>query len=86
MPMEKNRSGEMPAAGKSQNLKKLSSVWLGKAMITLTRLSGRGGTTLPGRAALRLYPGLLPDLAGQLRHGSLLVTGTNGKPRPRLCS
>ena len=77
--MGKNRSGEMPTTGKSQKLKIISSVWLGKAMMALTRLLGRGGTTLPGRAALRLYPGLLPYLAGHLRHGSLLVTGTNGK-------
>lgn len=61
------------------NLKQLGAVWLGKALIGATRISGRGGTTLPGRTALRFFPDLLPALAGQLHHGNLLVTGTNGK-------
>ncbi len=48
-------------------------------MTAATRLAGKGGTTLPGRAALQFAPGLLPYLAGQLENGSLVVTGTNGK-------
>lgn len=52
---------------------------LGKTLLAFTRLSGRGGTTLPGRAALKIAPRLIEHLAGQLREGSVVITGTNGK-------
>lgn len=49
---------------------------IGKA----SRFLGRGaGTSLPGIVAERIDPGILSDLGGQLAHGSILVTGTNGK-------
>ncbi len=38
-----------------------------------------GGTSLPGLVARRISPDIVPHLAAQLRHGSVLVTGTNGK-------
>jgi UDP-N-acetylmuramyl tripeptide synthase len=38
-----------------------------------------GGTTLPGRLALALAPEIVPTLARQLRHGVVLISGTNGK-------
>ncbi len=41
------------------------------------RLAGRGGTSLPGKVALRLCPDLLPRLAGWF--DIVMVTGTNGK-------
>ena len=41
------------------------------------RLFGRGGTALPGKIALRLYPGLLARLARPV--DVIMVTGTNGK-------
>ncbi len=45
-----------------------------------TRLSGRGGgTALPGLLIERGAPKLIPDLAGRLDAGSILVSGTNGK-------
>ena len=40
-------------------------------------LLGRGGTAVPGKAALRLYPGLLKELGKRV--DTVLVTGTNGK-------
>lgn len=52
---------------------------VGKLLLGATRLLGRGGTTLPGRAALSLAPGLISSLGRQLAQGSILVTGTNGK-------
>ncbi len=52
---------------------------MGKLLIGVTRVTGRGGTTLPGRTALKLSPNILPYLGRQLPHGSVLVTGTNGK-------
>ncbi len=60
-------------------LKLLAAIWSGKILIALTRVLGRGGTTLPGRAALRIAPRLLSSLSAPLPQGSLIVTGTNGK-------
>ncbi len=60
-------------------IKDLGALWTGKLLKGASHLSGMGGTTLPGRAAIALSPELLPHLAGQLNKGSLIVTGTNGK-------
>jgi UDP-N-acetylmuramyl tripeptide synthase len=43
------------------------------------RMARRGGTSLPGLAALRVQPQAVRLLAGQLGCGSLVVAGTNGK-------
>jgi lipid II isoglutaminyl synthase (glutamine-hydrolysing) len=60
-------------------IKLLTGMILGKGLILLTRLLGRGGTTLPGRAVLKLDPAIPSALAGKLQDGSILITGTNGK-------
>lgn len=41
------------------------------------RLIKRGGTSLPGKIALKIYPGLLSELSGKFR--VIMITGTNGK-------
>ncbi len=41
------------------------------------RLLGRGGTALPGKAALRVYPKLMNELGRGV--DTVLITGTNGK-------
>ena len=41
------------------------------------RLLGRGGTALPGKAALRVYPGLMRELGCGVE--TVIITGTNGK-------
>ena len=46
---------------------------------TSRRLGRSGGTTAPGRLLLRLSPGALKRMAGELDEGSLLVSATNGK-------
>jgi UDP-N-acetylmuramyl tripeptide synthase len=46
---------------------------------TSRRLGRSGGTTAPGRVLLRLSPGSLKRMAGELDEGSLLVSATNGK-------
>ncbi|HZS78923.1 MAG TPA: MurT ligase domain-containing protein [Ktedonobacteraceae bacterium] len=43
------------------------------------RLHLGGGTTIAGVIAQGLYPDIVGHLAKQLQHGSVLVTGTNGK-------
>src|SRR4051794_8251738 len=47
---------------------------------SLSRRSGRGGgTSLPGKALLRLAPDAIERLAGGLDDGVVLVSATNGK-------
>jgi UDP-N-acetylmuramyl tripeptide synthase len=43
------------------------------------RLHLGGGTSIAGLVAQRLYPDIIEHLSTQLAHGSVLVTGTNGK-------
>ncbi len=70
----------VPAGGsKRPDLQDRLGIVLGKILSAFIRLSGRGGTTLPGRAALKVAPAIMEHLAGQLREGSVVVTGTNGK-------
>lgn len=46
----------------------------------LSRLAGRGGgTTLPGRALLKVDPDAMSRLGSRLEDGSVLVSATNGK-------
>jgi lipid II isoglutaminyl synthase (glutamine-hydrolysing) len=61
-------------------LRRTAAVWAGKATGALSRLSGRGGgTTLPGDVARAIDPTVLRKLTGDLREGSIVITGTNGK-------
>lgn len=43
------------------------------------RLNIGGGTSIVGIVAQRIYPDIIGHLATQLEHGSVIVTGTNGK-------
>ncbi|HYT35172.1 MAG TPA: Mur ligase family protein, partial [Ktedonobacteraceae bacterium] len=43
------------------------------------RLHLGGGTSVVGLVAQRVYPDIVGHLATQLEHGSVVVTGTNGK-------
>ncbi len=56
-----------------------AGLWLGKLAILASRWLGWGGSTLPGRLARRLDPGILSRLARQSQAGNLMVSGTNGK-------
>ncbi len=76
------RRQETGAGGLENRLFKMrmrAGVWAGKLLIALTRILGRGGTTLPGRTALRIAPGIDTALAADLSAGSFVITGTNGK-------
>ena len=48
-----------------------------KGAIFLLRLAGSGGTSLPGKLAMAIYPEILTLLSGKYR--IIMVTGTNGK-------
>ena len=51
----------------------------GKFVSCLSRIVGTGGTSLPGKIALKLYPPILKDLAANISEEIFIVTGTNGK-------
>src|SRR5581483_8281679 len=64
----------------SNRVRRSAAVMTAKAVGRGSRSLGRGGgTSLPGVVAERVAPDILSDLGRQLRHGVVLVTGTNGK-------
>lgn len=60
-------------------IKLLAGIWTAKVLTALTRILGRGGTTLPGRVALKLEPSVTSILSAQLTKNSIIISGTNGK-------
>jgi UDP-N-acetylmuramyl tripeptide synthase len=52
---------------------------LARAVGTLSRLAGRGGTSVPGKVLMRLEPRAISTLGARLTGGSVLVSATNGK-------
>ncbi len=61
-------------------MRRIAAVWAGKATGVVSRLSGRGGgTTLPGDVARAIDPKVLSKLTSDLKLGSVVITGTNGK-------
>jgi UDP-N-acetylmuramyl tripeptide synthase len=52
---------------------------LARAVGTVSRLRGGGGSSAPGKVLLRLEPGAIGALAARLPRGSALVSATNGK-------
>jgi UDP-N-acetylmuramyl tripeptide synthase len=62
------------------SLRVMAAIAAGKLAGAASRALGRGGgTALPGVVAERVEPRLVERLAVQLGHGSIIVTGTNGK-------
>jgi lipid II isoglutaminyl synthase (glutamine-hydrolysing) len=61
-------------------IRRTAAVWAGKATGALSRFSRRGGgTTLPGDVARAIDRDILRKLAQDLKFGSIVITGTNGK-------
>jgi lipid II isoglutaminyl synthase (glutamine-hydrolysing) len=50
-----------------------------RAAGALSRRSGRGGTSLPGKLLMRLEPHAITQLAARLGNGSAVISATNGK-------
>ena len=50
-----------------------------RAVATLSRRAGRGGTSLPGKVLIRLDPGAITSLSARLPRGSVIISATNGK-------
>ena len=59
-----------------------------KAALKACHLTGRPGSSLPGRAALKIDPHIIAPLAAQVRRGIIVTCGTNGKTTTNnlLCS
>jgi lipid II isoglutaminyl synthase (glutamine-hydrolysing) len=61
-------------------MRRTAAVWAGKATRALSRFSRLGGgTTLPGDVARAIDPDVLRKLSRDLKFGSVVITGTNGK-------
>ncbi len=50
-----------------------------RAVGALSRRTGRGGTSLPGKLLMRMEPGAIGRLAARLERGSAVISATNGK-------
>lgn len=61
-----------------ERLLSMLAIWIGKLALWLLRLTGRGGTSLPGQVAMRVSPRVLYKLGRGLTR-CIVVTGTNGK-------
>ncbi len=55
------------------------AVWMGRLAGWVSRLTGRGGSSLPGMVARRIDPQVFIRLTQGLPQGVILLTGTNGK-------
>ncbi|MGI8802864.1 MAG: MurT ligase domain-containing protein [Solirubrobacteraceae bacterium] len=56
-----------------------AKIAVARAAGSLSRRSGRGGTSLPGTLLMRLEPQAMALLAGRLGDGSAVISATNGK-------
>ncbi len=61
------------------SLQTILAVAAAKAALTVCHLTGRPGSSLPGRVALRVDPHIIKDLSSQVRRGIIVTCGTNGK-------
>jgi UDP-N-acetylmuramyl tripeptide synthase len=56
-----------------------TKIAIARAAGSLSRRSGRGATSLPGKLLMRLEPRAMARLAGRLPDGSAVISATNGK-------
>ncbi|AUG57997.1 Mur ligase family protein [Acetivibrio saccincola] len=59
------------------NLRLTFAIAVTKLLIFSLRILNRGGTTLPGKVAQKIYPGIIKHISKYLK--IIMVTGTNGK-------
>src|SRR6476646_4599640 len=50
-----------------------------RAVASVSRRTGRGGTSLPGKVLMKLEPSAMEQLASRLERGSAVISATNGK-------
>src|SRR5918998_720418 len=56
-----------------------AKIAVARAARALSRRSGRGATSLPGKLLMRMEPGAIEHLAARLPQGSAVISATNGK-------
>ncbi|MCY0881151.1 MAG: MurT ligase domain-containing protein [Firmicutes bacterium] len=61
------------------NMRLWLAVLAGRMAGWISRLTGRGGSSLPGLVARKIDPRVLEQLSRQIPQGVALITGTNGK-------
>lgn len=62
-----------------ETLRFLLAIWVARATSAICRRLGKGGSTLPGRIALKVDPRLVKRVTSRLKAGCVAVSGTNGK-------
>ena len=55
------------------------AILIGKFIAILNKLTGSGATAAPGLYALKIDPNLVKKISKNVIHGSIIVSGTNGK-------
>ena len=61
------------------SIRTILAVGAAKAALLASRIAGRQGSSLPGRIALKIDPGIIKRLSGQVRGRIIVTCGTNGK-------
>jgi UDP-N-acetylmuramyl tripeptide synthase len=56
-----------------------AKIAVARAAGALSKRTGRGATSLPGKVLMRLQPGAIGELAARLPQGSAVISATNGK-------
>jgi len=69
-------------------LRRIAAVWTSKLIGITCKIAGKQGVTLAGKTAIKIYPDILKELAGEVRGKIFVVCGTNGKTTTNnlLCS
>nr|WP_255405151.1 Mur ligase family protein [Thermoanaerobacterium sp. RBIITD] len=57
----------------------LLGVTFGKIVLLACKITGKGGTSLPGKLTLKLCPNIIKDLINGIKNEKVAITGTNGK-------
>ncbi|GHO45469.1 Mur ligase family protein [Ktedonospora formicarum] len=76
----RGKVSQRPSEPQNHQLRAGLAIVAGRTAGALSRrLHVGGGTSIVGIVAQRMYPDIVEHLATQLEHGSIIVTGTNGK-------
>ena len=69
-------------------IRRLAAIWAGKAAAYACKKMGRQGATWAGKIAMKIYPQIIGELAGEIKEKIFVVCGTNGKTTTNnmLCS
>lgn len=60
-------------------IRRIAAIWAAKSAGFVCKKMGRQGVTWAGKIAMKIYPPILKELAGEVREKIFVVCGTNGK-------